>query len=310
MQGGAKWEDAKFLPLYLREWLSDRVEINHGKIMSHSQSTDGTRKYLVQVSPMKVVETVLIPEEDRGTLCVSSQVGCSLNCTFCHTGTQKFESNLTSSEILRQFYALPARDMITNFVFMGQGEPLYNFKNVSRAVLTLTGQENGLGFGKGKITISTSGIAPLIPKIASELGANLAVSLHAPNDELRTEIMPINKTFPLAVLMQACREFIELASCATRRVSFEYVMLKDVNDRPEHARQLVSLIKRLPAHINLIPFNQWPGASYQCSDYGTIRAFQDYLEQRGIPTTIRKARGRDIMAACGQLKSSRELKDL
>lgn len=261
------------------------------------------------MAPTKVVETVLIPEADRATLCVSSQVGCSLRCSFCHTGTQKFAANLSAAEILRQYFALPEgiRAMVTNFVFMGQGEPLYNFANVVSAVATIT-HPKGMAFGRGKVTISTSGIAPLIPKIATELGVNLAVSLHAPNEELRTRIMAINKTFSIQTLMAACRTFIEHASCATRRVSFEYVMLKDVNDRPSHARELARLVKHLPSHINLIPFNAWPGAAYSCSDPADIEAFKAILESWGIPVTVRRTRGQDIMAACGQLKSSLESK--
>lgn len=256
-----------------------------------------------------MVETVLIPEHDRATLCVSCQVGCSLRCSFCHTGTQKFAANLSVAEILQQYFALPEgiREMVTNFVFMGQGEPLYNFGNVAGAVQTIT-HTKGMAFGHGRVTISTSGIVPLIPKIATQLGVNLAVSLHAPNDELRTRIMSINKMFPIRTLMAACKEFVDEASCATRRVSFEYVMLQGVNDHPDHAKELARLVRRLPAHINLIPFNAWPGAAYQCSSPADIEAFQQVLEGWGIAVTVRKTRGQDIMAACGQLKSSLESK--
>lgn len=191
--------------------------------------------------------------------------------------------------------------MVTNFVFMGQGEPLYNWSSLSEAVGIMVG---GMGFGHRRVTISTSGITPLIPKIASELGVNLAVSLHAPNDELRSQIMPINKTYPLSALIDACEGFIQGASCATRRVSFEYVMLRGVNDQASHARELANLVKHLPAHVNLIPFNPWPGSSYACSSPDVIDRFLQYLEERGLPTTVRRPRGQDIMAACGQLRSS------
>lgn len=248
---------------------------------------------------------MLIPETDRSTLCVSSQVGCSLQCKFCHTGTQKFESNLTSGEILRQYISLPEdiRESITNIVFMGQGEPLYNYRNVSKAVSILT-DASGIGFGRGRIVISTSGIAPLVPKVASEMAVNLAISLHAPNDELRSAIMPINKTYPLAILMQACQDYINESACATRRISFEYVMLRGVNDQESHARELFALIKHLPCHVNLIPFNPWPGSQYRTSYPDDISRFAKILEELRMPVTIRRTRGKDILAACGQLKSS------
>lgn len=299
------WGESLGLPKHLKQWLNEFAPINHGKLVTNQASRDGTRKYLVRVAIDKSVEAVLIPEADRATLCMSSQVGCSLQCRFCHTGTQKFEGNLSAGEILRQFYAIPAdvRHLITNFVFMGQGEPLYNFKNLAKAVEIMT-DPDGMGFGHGKITVSTSGIAPLIPKIASDLGVNLAVSLHSPNDALRTQIMPVNRTYPLNTLMRACEEFIEQASCATRRISFEYVMLQGINDGLKEALQLTKLVKHLPAHVNLIPFNPWPGSSFRCSSIETIKEFQEILQNRGIPTTIRKTRGVDIMAACGQLKSA------
>lgn len=301
------WEDARMLPSSLRSHLTEVAPLNYGTLVSGQASSDGTRKYLLRLSQERVVETVLIPETDRATLCVSSQVGCSLACTFCHTGTQAFMGNLSSGDILRQFWALPAsiRALVTNFVFMGQGEPLYNWKALSQAVAILTDTKGGLGVGRGKITVSTSGVAPLIPRIASELGVNLAISLHAPTDELRTSIMPINKTYSLEALMEACAQYIAHASCATRRISFEYVMLAGINDSPEQAHQLAHLVKHFPAHVNLIPFNPWPGAPYKCSPSTVIDEFSRILEQeRGVPTTIRRARGRDIMAACGQLKSN------
>lgn len=301
------WEEARMLPASLRSHLTEVAPLNYGTLVSGQASFDGTRKYLLRLSQGRIVETVLIPETDRATLCVSSQVGCSLACAFCHTGTQSFMGNLSSGDILRQFWALPTgiRSLVTNFVFMGQGEPLYNWRALSQAVAILTDPRGGLGFGRGKITVSTSGVVPLIPRIASELGVNLAISLHAPTDELRTRIMPINKTYPLEGLMAACAQFIAHASCATRRISFEYVMLAGINDSPRQAHQLAQLIKHLPAHVNLIPFNPWPGAPYECSPSTAIDEFSRILEQeRGIPTTVRRARGRDIMAACGQLKSS------
>lgn len=238
-------------------------------------------------------------------------MGCSLRCTFCHTGTQKFESNLTATEIIRQYMALPGaiRETVTNFVFMGQGEPLYNFKNLSKAISIMTDQAGGLGFGRGKVTVSTSGIAPLIPKIATELGVNLAVSLHAPNDPLRSRIMPINDTYPISALMNSIREFQDKASCATRRVSFEYVLLKDINDQQRHAEDLAILLKGIPSHVNLIPFNPWPGSPYECTPSKGIEIFRSTLERLGVPTTSRRTRGQDILAACGQLKSSALSKD-
>lgn len=241
----------------------------------------------------------------RGTLCLSSQVGCALNCTFCHTGTQKFEGNLTGAEILKQFLALPReiQSLITNFVFMGQGEPLLNFRNLKAAVAALS-DPHGLAISRNKITVSTSGIVPLMPKVATELGVNLAISLHAPNEELRSELMPINKSYSLRSLIDACKEFSEAASCATRRVSFEYTMLDSINDQPLHAKQLAELITGLPAHVNLIPFNPWPGSPYKSSPRARIEKFQADLIARGIPTNVRKTRGQDILAACGQLKSS------
>ncbi len=277
--------------------------LDNGAVERRLQSADGTRRYAIKVSAdLRAVEAVFIPEEGRGTLCVSSQVGCSLSCSFCHTGTQRLEANLSSGAILKQLVALPRaiQEMVTNVVFMGQGEPLYNLRGVSKAIEIMTDPE-GLAIAHGRVTVSTSGVAPAIPRVASEMGVNLAVSLHAPNDLLRSHIMAINKTYPLALLMEACTDFARLASCATRRISFEYVMLRDVNDSIGVARELVRLLRHLPCHVNLIPFNAWPGAPYECSPAATIEAFKEELTSSGLPTTVRRARGADIMAACGQL---------
>lgn len=246
---------------------------------------------------------------ERKTLCISSQAGCSLACTFCSTGAQPFQGQLSSGDILAQYLHHPAsrpdhERPITNIVFMGQGEPLYNWRNVAAAVDILT-DEHGIGMGKGRVTISTSGIAPLIPKVAEELGVNLAISLHAPTDALRTSIMAINKSYPIPVLMEACREFVAKAPAQTRRLTFEYVMLEGVNDGDTCADDLTALLSanlaKEDVHVNLLPFNAWPGAPYTCSPLDRIAAFRERLEVAGVPCTVRIPKGRDIMAACGQL---------
>ncbi len=270
------------------------------------------------------IECVYIPESDRGTLCVSSQVGCTLNCTFCHTGTQNWVRNLTTAEIVAQ--VLVARDRlgdfpggvaptdglvpsgegvraVSNIVFMGMGEPLYNFEAVRDAIGVLT-DGDGLSLSKRRITVSTSGVVPQMEALGRECGAMLAVSLHATNDALRDKLVPLNKKYPIAELMRACRDYPGASNA--RRITFEYVMLKGVNDSPAEAKALVRLLQGLPAKINLIPFNPWPGAPYECSDWPTIERFSDIVFAAGYASPVRTPRGRDILAACGQLKSETE----
>ena len=280
-------------------------------IVTEQVSSDGTRKWLLRLDDGKEVETVYIPEEDRGTLCVSSQVGCTLNCRFCHTGTQKLVRNLTPFEIVGQ--VMIARDSlndwpstkenrrITNVVMMGMGEPLYNFDNV-KAALAIVADGDGLALSKRRITLSTAGVVPMIERAGNEIGSSLAVSLHAARDDIRDVIVPLNKKYPIAELMQACRTYPGVSNA--RRITFEYVMLKGVNDSLADARALVKLLSGIPAKINLIPFNAWPGAPYQCSDWSEIEKFAEVVNRAGYASPVRTPRGRDIMAACGQLKSA------
>ncbi|KAJ1942104.1 hypothetical protein FBU59_003298 [Linderina macrospora] len=308
------------IPKTLMQDLDGKFKIDYGSVLQNQLSVDGTRKLLVGAKndPKAVYETVFIPEDHRGTLCISSQVGCSLSCQFCHTGTQKLYRNLTSAEIAGQ-YMIAAnllgdfhthtnqKRKVSNIVFMGQGEPLYNFRNVSGAIRLLT-DKNGIGMPSWRITISTSGVAPLIPRIAQDLQVGLAISLHSADNDLRSEIMPINKTYPLKVLMESCFEYVKLASQQNRRITFEYVMLNGVNDSDADAQRLVNLIKRLPAHVNLIPFNPWPGSQYTASVPARVAQFCSLVRQSGIHASVRTPRGDDILAACGQLKSSHETK--
>ncbi len=294
----------------LRKKLKDHFIIKRPKIKSHQISKDGTQKWLLELNDSNLIETVFIPEENRGTLCVSSQVGCTLNCKFCFTGTQKLVRNLTSSEIISQL--LLAKDnlsdwpngkdrKISNIVFMGMGEPLYNYENVKNAA-EIMGDKEGIQLSTKRITLSTSGIVPEIIKWGNEVDSRLAISLHATNDELRNNIVPINKKFPLKDLIKACREYPR--SKNSKRITFEYVMLKGVNDTVQDARKLVQLISGIPAKINLIPFNPWPNSPYECSGKEEIKKFSDIIKNAGYASPIRKTRGQDIMAACGQLKSS------
>ena len=274
-------------------------------------SADGTRKWLLRFADGQEVECVHIPEEDRGTLCVSSQVGCTLTCKFCHTGTQLLVRNLGAAEIVGQVMA--ARDalgewpspkddrLLTNIVLMGMGEPLFNYENVAKAVKIILDPE-GLSVSRRKITLSTAGVVPMIRRCGAELGVNLAISLHAVTDELRDELVPLNRKYPLAALMAACRDYPGLSNA--RRITFEYVMLKGVNDSPAEARALVRLIAGIPAKVNLIPFNSWPGAPFECSSDADIAAFADIVNDAGYASPVRTPRGRDILAACGQLKSA------
>lgn len=280
-------------------------------------SEDGTRKYLMKFADGSEAETVYIPEDDRGTLCVSSQVGCTLNCKFCHTGTMRLVRNLTAAEIVAQ--VMVAKDdledwdnttdgrKVTNIVMMGMGEPLYNFDAVKKA-LEIIMDEEGIQLSRRRITLSTSGVVPDMERCGREIGVNLAVSLHAVRDDVRTDIMPINKKYNLDAVLTACANYP--GSNNARRITFEYTMLKDINDSDEDAKELVRLMRRykLPAKINLIPFNPWPGTDYECSDMDRIKRFSDIIFENGISAPVRTPRGRDILAACGQLKSASEKK--
>jgi 23S rRNA (adenine2503-C2)-methyltransferase len=293
-----------------RGQMAEHFTLARPEIVSAQISQDGTRKWLLRSGPGIEYETVYIPEADRGTLCVSSQVGCTLNCRFCHTGTHKLVRNLTPEEIVGQI--LVARDAlgdwpstapgrkVTNVVMMGMGEPLYNFDNVKAALAVVT-DGDGLALSKRRVTLSTAGVVPMIPRAGSEIGCGLAISLHAVTDELRDVIVPINRKYPIKELLEACRTYPGASNA--RRITFEYVMLKGVNDSLAEARQLVRLVAGIPAKINLIPFNPWPGAPYECSDWAQIEKFAEIVNKAGYASPVRTPRGRDIMAACGQLKS-------
>ena len=299
----------------MRGWLEQRFVVGRPQVVEAQVSTDGTRKWLLRSDDAQEYEAVFIPDADRGTLCVSSQVGCTLNCRFCHTGTMRLVRNLTPGEIVGQ--VMLARDslgewpsspdgrMLTNIVMMGMGEPLYNFDNV-RDALKIVMDGDGLALSRRRITLSTSGVVPMMARAGEEIGVNLAVSLHAVTKEVRDEIVPINRKYGIEELLQACAAYPGANNA--RRITFEYVMLKDKNDSDADARELVRLIRkyRLPAKVNLIPFNPWPGAPYECSDPDRIRRFSDIVFEAGISAPVRTPRGRDIMAACGQLKSSSE----
>ncbi len=302
-----------------RAKLTERFTIALPEVVSRQLSDDGTRKYLVRIAGGHEVEVVYIPEEDRGTLCISSQVGCTLTCSFCHTGTQKLVRNLTAGEIIGQ--VMLARDdlgewpepgvgtgengprLLSNIVLMGMGEPLYNFEAV-RDAMQIAMDGEGIALSRRRITLSTSGVVPEIARTAEEIGCMLAVSFHATTDEVRNKLVPINKRWNIAELLDALRAYPKLSN--SERITFEYVMLKDVNDSDEDARRLVKLIRGIPAKINLIPFNEWPGAPYQRSDWSRIEAFADIVYKAGYASPIRTPRGEDIMAACGQLKSATE----
>ncbi len=300
-----------------RALLAAHFVVSLPEVVTRQVSEDGTRKYLVRIAGGHEVEVVYIPEEDRGTLCVSSQVGCTLTCSFCHTGTQKLVRNLTAAEIVGQ--VMLARDdlgewprpgapkdetrLLSNIVLMGMGEPLYNFDNV-RDAMKIAMDGEGLSLSRRRITLSTSGVVPEIARTAEEIGCMLAVSFHATTDEVRDRLVPINKRWNIATLLDTLRDYPKLSN--SERITFEYVMLDGVNDSDEDARRLVALIKGIPAKINLIPFNEWPGAPYRRSSNNRIRAFADIIYKAGYASPIRTPRGEDIMAACGQLKSATE----
>jgi 23S rRNA (adenine2503-C2)-methyltransferase len=307
----------------LREKLNEAFVITRPEIVTEQVSNDGTRKWLLRLAPdargqRHEIETVYIPEEDRGTLCISSQVGCTLTCTFCHTGTQTLVRNLTAEEIVGQI--MLARDRIkdwpddleanpkppssgryiTNVVLMGMGEPLYNFDNVKQA-MEIASDGEGVSISKRRITLSTSGVVPEIARAGNEIGTMLAISLHGTTDEIRNKLVPLNKKYPIAELLDACAKYPGASNA--RRITFEYVMLKGVNDSPADAKRLVKLLAGIPSKINLIPFNPWPGTQYECSDWNTIETFAEIINKAGYASPVRTPRGRDIMAACGQLKS-------
>lgn len=307
-KGVSSIDEMTTLSLGLREELKKHHNLNRPVISDEQTSEDGTKKWLLKFNDGSEIETVFIPDDERGTLCVSSQVGCTLNCTFCHTGTQRLVRNLSSQEIISQ--VVVAKDSleewceeprkITNIVMMGMGEPLYNFEGVRDGILTMS-DDAGLSISKRKITLSTSGIVPKIKMAGDEIGSMLAISLHATNNDLRNEIVPINRKYPIEELLEACRNYPGLSN--SKRITFEYVMLKGVNDSEAEARDLVKLISGIPAKINLIPFNSWPGSSYECSDWDQIEKFGDIVNRGGYASPIRMPRGEDISAACGQLKS-------
>jgi len=329
VRGVTRFDQMTDVSKELRGRLSDAYTLDRPEIVSEQVSIDGTRKWLMRLPKIghetraPEIETVYIPEADRGTLCISSQVGCTLNCSFCHTGTQKLVRNLEVHEIVGQI--LLARDRIgdwpgavpqgetrllpdsdrkiTNIVLMGMGEPLYNFDNV-RDAMDVASDGEGLSVSKRRITLSTSGVVPEIARWGEESGTMLAISLHATRDDLRDVLVPINKRYPIAQLLSACRDYPGVSNA--RRITFEYVMLKGVNDSPADARALVRQLAGIPAKINLIPFNPWPGTAYECSDWETIEQFADIVNKAGYASPVRTPRGRDILAACGQLRSESE----
>ena len=316
-RGVSDFESMSDIAKSQRGWFAERFVITRPEVVEAQVSTDGTRKWLLKTHDGHEFEMVFIPDADRGTLCVSSQVGCTLNCRFCHTGTMQLVRNLEPAEIVGQ--VMLARDalgewpsqpegrMLTNIVMMGMGEPLYNFDNV-RDALKIVMDGDGLGLSKRRITLSTSGVVPMMDRAGAEIGVNLAVSLHAVTKEVRDEIVPLNRKYGIEQLLEACAAYPGANNA--RRITFEYVMLKDKNDSDEDARELVRLIRhyRLPAKVNLIPFNPWPGAAYECSTPERIKAFSNIVFEGGISAPVRTPRGRDIDAACGQLKTAAERK--
>ncbi|MGX1167438.1 23S rRNA (adenine2503-C2)-methyltransferase [Bradyrhizobium sp. USDA 372] len=319
-RGAQSFDDMTSISKGIRAELAQYFTVDRPEVVAEQISNDGTRKWLLRlpsgdnVQKAHEVECVYIPETDRGTLCVSSQVGCTLNCAFCHTGTQRLVRNLTAGEIVGQ--VMVARDRlndwadredgtrrVTNIVMMGMGEPLYNFDAVRDALL-IVGDNEGIGISRRRITLSTSGVVPNIVRAGEEIGVMLAISLHAVRDELRNELVPLNRKYPIKELLQACRDYPGASNA--RRITFEYVMLKGVNDSLDDAKLLVKMLKGIPAKINLIPFNPWPGTAYECSDWDQIEKFSEYIFNAGYSSPVRTPRGRDILAACGQLKSETE----
>jgi 23S rRNA (adenine2503-C2)-methyltransferase len=319
-RGARNFDEMTSVSKSIRTSLAERFTVDRPEVVAEQISNDGTRKWLLRlpsgdnVERAHEVECVYIPETDRGTLCVSSQVGCTLNCSFCHTGTQRLVRNLTAGEIVGQ--VMVARDRlndwadredgtrrVTNIVMMGMGEPLYNFDAVRDALL-IVGDNEGIGISRRRITLSTSGVVPNIVRAGEEIGVMLAISLHAVRDELRNELVPLNRKYPIAELLQACRDYPGASNA--RRITFEYVMLKGVNDSLDDAKLLVKMLKGVHAKINLIPFNPWPGTAYECSDWDQIEKFSEYIFNAGYSSPVRTPRGRDILAACGQLKSETE----
>ena len=296
-----------------KDFLNEKAFISRPEISEMQKSSDGTIKWLLKLSDGSEIETVYIPQEDRGTVCLSSQVGCTLNCSFCHTGTQALVRNLTANEIngqlmlvmdyLKDWPSGKNTRKVTNVVMMGMGEPLLNYKEVSKAIKVMM-SDDGISLSRRKITLSTSGIIPMIEASGIELGVNLAISLHAVNDELRDQLVPINKKYNLEALIKACRNYPPLSN--SRRITWEYVMIKGVNDRESDAKGLINLIKGIPSKINLIPFNPWPGSLFETSTQKNIDIFAKILMDAGFASPIRKPRGQDIYAACGQLKSTSE----
>jgi len=329
VRGALSFEQMTSVSKELRALLDSHYTLERPEVVAEQVSLDGTRKWLLRL-PGEVagerapeVECVYIPEADRGTLCISSQVGCTLNCSFCHTGTQRLVRNLTAGEIVGQ--VMVARDrlgdwqgvaratgpglptggerLVSNIVMMGMGEPLYNFEAV-RGALAVVQDGDGIGISRRRITLSTSGVVPMIARAGAEIGVMLAISLHAVRDDLRDKLVPLNRKYPIAELLEACRQYPGLSNA--RRITFEYVMLKAVNDSLSDARALVGLLKGIPAKINLIPFNPWPGTQYECSDWEQIEKFSEIVFNAGYASPVRTPRGRDILAACGQLKSASE----
>ena len=314
-RGARSFDDMTTLAKPLRQDLARRFVIGRPRIVAEQLSSDGARKWLLAFADGREAEAVHIPEEDRGALCVSTQIGCTLACSFCHTGTQKMVRNLTAAEIVGQM--LVARDRcaewpsprdgrkLSNIVVMGMGEPLYNYDNVVKALRIVT-DEAGIAVSRRRITLSTAGVVPRIGDVGRDLGVRLAISLHAVTDELRDTLVPLNRKYPIAELLGACREYPQARNA--RRITFEYVMLKGVNDSPADAKELVRLIAGIPAKINLIPFNPWPGAAYECAPEAAIARFAEIVNRAGYSSPVRVPRGRDIMAACGQLKSASQRK--
>ena len=310
-RGATDFSEMTTLARTFQETLAEHFVVDRLDVARHQVSEDGTQKWLLRTQGGHLIESVHIPEEDRGALCISSQVGCTLTCTFCHTGTQRLVRNLEPGEIVGQF--MLARDtlkewpsptdgnrLLSNIVMMGMGEPLYNFENV-KAALQIVMDEEGIALSRRRITLSTSGVVPMMERCGEELNVDLAVSLHAVTDEIRNTLVPLNKKYPIEQLLAACRAYPGASNA--RRITFEYVMLKDVNDSDADARALVQLLKGIPAKVNLIPFNPWPGVAYECSSNNRIHAFARIVNDGGLSAPVRRPRGRDILAACGQLKS-------